>query len=112
MAKFKFVCLVNAKEGQDAAFNDWHSNVHIPEVVREAGFTRGQRMKVVQGLDGGAKVYQYLVIYDGEIDNPEHALNKLGDAAANGRIQFSDTLDEAVWTAVYEDIPGAEFSIN
>lgn len=112
MARFKFVCLVNAREGQDAAFNAWHTNVHIPEVVREAGFTSGKRMKVVKGLEGDARIYQYLVIYEGEIANPELALNKLGEAVAAGRIQASDTLDPVVWTAVYEDIPGAEFSIG
>ena len=92
MAKFKFVCLVNAREGQDAAFNAWHTNVHIPEVVREAGFTSGKRMKVVKGLEGDARIYQYLVIYEGEIANPELALNKLGGASRSAEFRLPTRL--------------------
>jgi hypothetical protein len=65
---YRFVALVNAKDGQDDEFNAWHSGRHLPEVVRAAGFTRGERLRLVNGSSGGNTVYRYLVLFEGEGD--------------------------------------------
>ena len=107
---YKFIALVNVKDGQDDEFNTWHTDTHLPEVVRAAGFTRGTRYKLVEGSNGDNTLYRYLVVLEGEGD-PMQALSKLGEAVNAGEIHMSDTLGEPLWAAMYEPIPGAEFSV-
>ena len=109
MAKrYRFIALVNPKDGQDDPFNAWHTDRHLPEVVRAAGFTRGERFKLVEGSNGDGTVYRYLVLFEGEGD-PMDALTKLGSAIASGKIHISETLGGPLWASMYEAIPGAEF---
>ena len=105
---YRFVALVNAKEGRDDEFNGWHSSRHLPEVVRAAGFTRGERFKLVEGSAGDNTVYRYLVLFEGEGD-PMSALSKLGAAMTAGEIHISESLGAPLWASMYEAIPGAEF---
>lgn len=107
--RYKFVALVNCKDGQDAVFNAWHSNTHLPEVVRAAGFIHGERFKLVDGTNGDNTLYRYLVLFEGEGD-PMEALTKLGAAVGSGEIHMSDTLGAPIWASMYVPIPGAEFS--
>lgn len=101
---YRFVALVNPKEGQDEAFNAWHSERHLPEVVRNAGFSRGERFKLIEGSQADNTVYRYLVLFEGEGD-PMEALTKLGAAVGSGAIHISDTLGAPNWAAMYETIP-------
>ena len=108
--RYKFVALVNVKDGQDDEFNAWHTDTHLPEVVRAAGFTRGTRFKLVEGSNGDNTLYRYLVVFEGEGD-PMQALSKLGEAAAAGEIHMSDAVGEPLWSAMYEPIPDADFCV-
>ncbi|MFT4234286.1 MAG: hypothetical protein QM607_04700 [Microbacterium sp.] len=57
------LALVNSTEGQDAEFNDWYSNVHIPEVVALPGFVSAQRYAV--SADGEtAAGFRYATVYE------------------------------------------------
>ena len=105
---YRFIALVNAKDGQEAAFNAWHTDTHLPEVVRAAGFTRGERLKLVDGSNGDNTVYRYLVLFEGHGD-PMQALTKLGTAMGAGAIHISEALGAPLWASMYESIPGAEF---
>lgn len=107
MPKFRFVCQVNSVDGRDEEFQDWHTNVHMPEVLEAAGFTSGQRMKLVTPNPADDKPFQYLIIYEGECADPKHALDALWEAAGAGRLGSSDALAMPNWMAVFEDIPGA-----
>jgi hypothetical protein len=105
--RYKFVALVNAKDGQDAAFNAWHTDTHLPEVVRAAGFLSGQRFKLIEGSDGENTKYKYLVIFEGEGD-PMQALTKLGGAVNSGSLNMSESLGAPMWASMYEEIRGAK----
>ena len=106
---YRFVALVNAKDGRHDEFNAWHSSRHLPEVVRAGGFTRGERFKLVEGSNGDNAVYRYLVLFEGEGD-PMAALTKLGAAMTAGEIHISESLGGPLWASMYEAIPGAEFT--
>ena len=106
MPKFKFVCQVNAAKGKDAEFNAWHSRTHIPEVLAAAGFTRGERLKLVTPDPTEGAKFQYLIIYEGECDDTSKALEALWKSA--GGLEQSDTLAPENWMAVFEEIPGAQ----
>lgn len=109
MAKhYRFVALVNAKDGREDEFNEWHSSRHLPEVVRAAGFTRGERFRLVEGSNGDNTVYRYFVLFEGEGD-PMAALTKLGAAMTAGALHISESLGAPLWASMYEAIPGAQF---
>jgi hypothetical protein len=106
--RYRFIALVNSKDEQDEAFNAWHTDQHLPEVVRAAGFSRGERFKLVEGSNGENTRYRYLVVFEGEGD-PMDALTKLGAAMSSGKIHISESLGGPLWASMYESIPGAEF---
>ena len=106
--RYRFVALVNAKQGRDEEFNAWHTSRHLPEVVRAAGFTRGERFKLVEGSNGDNTLYRYLVLFEGEGD-PMDALTRLGAAMASGKVHITEALGAPLWASMYEAIPGAEY---
>jgi hypothetical protein len=105
--KYMFTALVNAKEGADEEFNDWHTKEHLPQLIEIAGFTRATRMKLVPGTNGDGTVYQYLVLLEIETDDPMAALAKMGAAVNSGEIKISESLGALFWSSLYEKIPGA-----
>ncbi len=99
--RYRFVALVNAKPGAEDAFDAWLTDQHIPHVVRAAGFTRGERMTLVDGTNGEATAYRYLVIFEGEGDHPEKALERLAAAVTSGEVDISETLGAPIWSSLY-----------
>lgn len=112
MPKFMMASLVNASPDADEAFNQWHSEVHMPEVVENGGFIKARRLRLVDDLIPGQPSYRYLILYEGECANPANALEQLNAAHGEGRIQASDTLDLSMWAALFEEIPGGEYQSN
>ena len=75
----------------DKAFNDWYSNIHIPEVVGTGLFQKANRYKLVRS-DQDAP--QYAAVYETELDPKE---------AADGLLKYKGmwTKDQTYGT-VYE----------
>lgn len=109
MRKFIMASLVNASPDADAAFNQWHSEVHLPEIVENGGFISARRLRLVDDLIPGQPSYRYLILYEGECADPAKALDQLNAAHGDGRIQSSDTLDPFMWAGLFEEIPGGEY---
>ncbi len=107
MPKFRFVAMVNVVPGKDAEFNEWHTKVHMPEVLAAGSFTKGQRFKLSIPSPGDTKPFQYLLIYEGECADTRKALDGLFKAVGDGTVGMSDTLAPETWMTVYEEIPGA-----
>jgi hypothetical protein len=112
MVKFVMASLVNASPGADEAFAQWHSDVHMPEVVENGGFIKARRLKLVNDLISDQPSYQYLILYEGECEDPTRALEQLNAAHAAGKIQPSDTLDHAMWAGLFEETPGAAYPVQ
>lgn len=112
MVKFVMASLVNASPGADEAFAQWHSDVHMPEVVENGGFIKARRLKLVNDLIPGQPSYQYLILYEGECEDPARALDDLNAAHAAGKIQSSNTLDTSMWAGLFEEQPGSSYHIK
>lgn len=107
MKRYRFVALVDAAEGRDAEFNDWHTNTHMHEVLEATGFEFSERMKLVPGTTGAATPYGYLVTMEIETDDPMAVLGKMGAAVESGRIGVSDCISPVMWMGLFEPIEGA-----
>ena len=74
-----------------AAFNDFYSNVHKPEVLAgNPGFLRGRRYELAQDDTRGARGPRFIAAYD--IENKEAAQLYItrNDGPASGRPVYSD----------------------
>lgn len=92
MGKHILVVHTNAKEGQDEAFNEWYSNVHVQEVVQIPGFVSAQRFQLSDEQMGGECAYKYLAIYEIEAESAGAALDAL--KAARPQLNMTDSLDD------------------
>jgi len=103
MTRNIFVVQTNAVEGKDDEYNDWHSNVHLPDALAVAGFVAAQRFQVstTQRAGGSPPPYRYLTIYEMEGD-PSAALDAL--AAAVPGMHISSAMAPARLLHVFESV--------
>lgn len=100
MAKYILVVGTNATPGNDAEFNKWYDEVHIPEVCAIPGVTGAKRYEADSAAPGERP---YLAIYELETDDPNNVLAELAAQSAAGTLHMSPTLDLVnVQTAVYK----------
>jgi hypothetical protein len=104
MAKYVMVVQTRAKDGRDAEFNDWYDNIHLDEVCAIPGINAARRFETVPtalGLQG----MPYLALYEVDTDNPQRVIAELGQRAADGKMNLSETLDaEAAVLWLYKQI--------
>lgn len=90
-----------ASPEQEAAYNDWYTNTHIPELLAVPGFVGARRYKV----HGDAAVtHPYLTIYEIDADDVAAPMQEYRRRSDAGQTQRSDTirLDPPPITALYE----------
>jgi hypothetical protein len=74
-----------------AAFNDFYSNVHKPEVLAgNPGFLRGRRYELAQDDTRGARGPRFIAAYDIESKEAAQLYITRNDGPANGRPVYSD----------------------
>lgn len=105
MPSYIMVVLTKPTEGQDAQYNDWYTNTHIPEVCDIPGITAGERWKVVPEFCMSQPPRPYLAIYEIEADDAGSVMQELMRRAESGEMQMSDALDlESAMYWIYEKI--------
>ena len=102
MPKFKMLVFSNvAKGGDEANYNKWYNEQHIPDVCRVPGFTGAQRFK----LNGDEGPAQYLAIYDMEADDPEAVVADLSSKAGTDEMIMTDDIDlDSATIMMYEQV--------
>ena len=78
MARYVFLCMVNAADGRDDELNTWLDEVHIPEFVAAGGFSGCRRYELASEMaDSPGALKRYMHIYELEtddLDKTRHAL--------------------------------------
>ncbi len=102
MPKFKMLVFSNvAKGGDEANYNKWYNEQHIPDVCNVPGFTGAQRFKL-KGDEGPA---QYLAIYEMEADDPDAVVAELTSRAGTDKMIMTDDIDlESATIMMYEQV--------
>lgn len=93
--KYTFVVLTNPTPGNDAEFNRWYNEQHIPDVLQARGFVCAQRFKL-SDVQNGPKVdqtYKYLALYEIETDDLAASLKDLDSLRTSGEMIMSDAID-------------------
>jgi hypothetical protein len=102
MAKFAFLVMVNAEEGEDRALNAWLDEHHIPEVLRTAGFRSAARYELPADESAGnpRATHKYMHLY--EIETDDLAATKAALAAGNdARTPLTPALKTSDMVAVF-----------
>jgi hypothetical protein len=105
MNRHIFVVQTNAIDGEDDAYNHWHTNIHLPDALAVPGFVAAQRFKLSETQRPGAELseYRYLTIYEMDGD-PGEALAALRESVPGMHISPSMAPDRVL--NVFEAITG------
>lgn len=95
MARYLFVVLTNAVEGQDAAFNDWYTNRHLPDVFKIAGYKAAQRFRSVPLPGSKGCPHRYLALYEVETDDLAKTHAALAAAAGTEAMPWHPAFDRS-----------------
>jgi hypothetical protein len=94
MAKYTFVVLTNATEGNDAEFNRWYNEQHIPDVLNVPGFVCAQRFRLADTQAGKTdQSHKYLALYEIETDDLEATLKDMRSRGGTADMIMSDAID-------------------
>jgi hypothetical protein len=88
--------LSNPTEGEDEAYNDWYTNIHLAEVVSIPGFIAAQRFKLTDAQISGfpTSSHSYLSIYEIAGD-PAAAFEQLVEELQSGRMELPGSIEQA-----------------
>ena len=87
-----FMVRSNPQPGQETAFNDWYTDVHLPEVVSIPGFLSAQRFNLNEAQVQPDQAQSYLAIYEIDSDNVAATLDQLSKATW---LNMNDAIDPA-----------------
>lgn len=103
MARYSYLVISNPTAGQEAEFNRWYTEQHLPDVLKVPGFIAAQRFELAQ--EKCALPGRYVAIYEIESNDAHTALAALQEAVDRGEMLISDALDtRAVSTTLLKAI--------
>lgn len=81
---------------QEAEFNHWYDNIHVPEILAAPSVHKATRYKVAaQTLPmGKTPQFRYLAIY--EVEDAERAVQEISDRMATFRMTDAFDLNTAI----------------
>ncbi len=103
MTRHQLVILTKAKPGQEAEFNRWYDEQHIPDVMRVPGVVGVKRyhvQAVTTYVDGGMPAWNSVAIYEIESDDPQSVHDEIRRRAKTDDMPLTDALDGAFTTQV------------
>jgi hypothetical protein len=88
------LALTNAVKGEDAEFERWYDNVHMPEILAISGFVSARRFRVIdEAAPGAMPNWRYFALYEIEAESPEAALQEMQRRATSGEMTLSAAFD-------------------
>ncbi|MCB2049761.1 MAG: hypothetical protein KDE32_16280 [Novosphingobium sp.] len=95
MARFDFIVLSRCTPGEEATFEKWYADQHLPDVcaidgVEAARFTRIRFQKTV---DLDAPEWGYLAIYTLDADDPQTVIDAIAELRGTDAMPLSDALN-------------------
>ena len=105
MPKFKYVVFTEPVPGREDAFNDWYTNIHVPDLLALDGFMAAQRFKLV-ALDGNSQpAGKYMAIYELEGEDPKAILDQLANPALIKGMVMTDAIElSSAKTVLYQPV--------
>jgi len=85
-------------------YNEWYTNVHIPDVCAVDGVTGAHRYKVADPSQAAPDAPRYCAVYNLEADDLNAVIGDIGARAMDGRMAISDSMamDPVPSMTIYE----------
>lgn len=94
MAAYNFVVFTKPVAGRDDEFNAWYNGTHLPDMLKLAGFTEGQRFKILRGVPPlEAPSWEYFALYSIETDDIGAVMKSLKAKLGTADLPLSDCID-------------------
>ena len=94
MARYISMVLTNPVPGREDTFNDWYTNIHIPDVLSIQGIIAATRYRLLSQR-GGAHAFgkhRYLAIYEIETDDLRGLFRTLVSRMGTAAMPMSDSM--------------------
>jgi hypothetical protein len=103
--KYKLIVMTNPVEGRADEFNDWYTNVHIPDLLRLPGIVGAQRFSRAAFQRGdGPFPYEYLAIYHCDTNDLEGLIAEIDAKAGTADMPISDAMQVARFACYFEEL--------
>lgn len=83
------IALTNAREGHEAAFDEWYWTQHFPDGLRLPGCFAGRRYLLANGAAGA---YRHLAIYQFDIPDIGTAIDALAQRSGTPEMPITDAI--------------------
>jgi hypothetical protein len=95
--------MTEATAGMEDEYNEWYTNVHLPEVLKVPGVEAAQRFVAASREDGAAPPRKYLTIYEYSLDRKQ-VEDGIRTAHASGVMSdISKAIDQGLTVAYLYD---------
>lgn len=101
-----FLVFAAAQDGQEAEFNKWYSQIHIPDVLRAPGAESARRFSL-QPQDGAA-LTDYLAIY--RMSDPASAFADIGRRVGGPEMTISPALKSSAVRSINFDLAEGDYA--
>lgn len=92
-----YLVLTNAVPGEEAAFNDWYDNIHLPDVLRVPGVTRAQRFQTAQP----ESPYRFCALYQIDASDPLAVVEEIQRRAGTEEMPISSLMSSEFLATLY-----------
>jgi hypothetical protein len=100
------VLVNNGDPSQEAEFNKWYNEVHIPDVVGTGSYYHATRYENTNPKPGEAR---YLAIYETDWEDPEQAFNAMSEHVSKMVIWPKlEVVHVATYKYIGKDAPAAQ----
>lgn len=105
MPTYRLMVMTNPVAGREDEYNEWYTNVHLPDVVKIPGIVSAQRFSRSEVQRPGAEYpWGYLAIYDCETDNPQAIIDELNARRDTELMRMTDALAGERFVCFFEPI--------
>lgn len=103
MAQFKYLVFTSPLEGREDEYNDWYTNIHLPDLLNVPGIYAAQRFRLSrhQRSDNPCPG-EYLAIYEIESDDVTATFAELKKRAGSPAMVLSPAMSPDVTHFVFE----------
>ena len=95
MTKWLMLVMTEPAVGKEDEFNDWYTNVHMPEVLTVPGFEAAQRFVADSTVDDLAPPRRYLTVYEYSLDRSEIQAGLRAGHESGAVSDVSDAIDQS-----------------
>lgn len=103
--QYRLFAFTNAKPGEDDAFNDWYTNVHLADVLKLPGVVSAQRFSLAETqYRPGSCSYQYMAVYEIDIDDIQTTFSELRRVSGTPEMPLSPAMQDERMVWIYQPI--------